>query len=37
MAQWIADHLVDTVRRFVNRSAAGQRAGVWPAIRWTFV
>jgi len=28
MAQWIADHLDDTVRRFVNRSAAGQRAGV---------
>jgi ferritin-like metal-binding protein YciE len=28
MAQWIADHLDDTVRRFVNRSAAGQTAGV---------
>jgi ferritin-like metal-binding protein YciE len=28
MAQWIADHLDDTVRRFVSRSAAGQTAGV---------
>jgi ferritin-like metal-binding protein YciE len=28
MAQWIADHLDDTVRRFVDRSAAGQTAGV---------
>jgi len=28
MAQWIADHLEATVRRFVERSAAGQTAGV---------
>ena len=28
MAQWIADHLDATVRRFVERSAAGQTAGV---------
>jgi len=28
MAQWIADHLDDTVRRFVTRSAAGQTASV---------
>jgi len=28
MAQWIADHLDDTVRRFVDRSAASQTAGV---------
>jgi ferritin-like metal-binding protein YciE len=28
MAQWIADHLDPTVRRFVERSAAGQTAGV---------
>jgi ferritin-like metal-binding protein YciE len=28
MAQWIADHLDGTVRRFVDRSAAGQKAGV---------
>jgi ferritin-like metal-binding protein YciE len=28
MAQWIADHLDGTVRRFVQRSAAGQKAGV---------
>jgi ferritin-like metal-binding protein YciE len=28
MAQWIADHLDGTVRRFVDRSAAGQTAGV---------
>ena len=28
MAQWIADHLEATVRRFVERSAAGQKAGV---------
>jgi ferritin-like metal-binding protein YciE len=28
MAQWIADHLDATVRRFVDRSAAGQKAGV---------
>jgi hypothetical protein len=28
MAQWIADHLDDTARRFVDRSAAGQKAGV---------
>jgi ferritin-like metal-binding protein YciE len=28
MAQWIAEHLESTVRRFVERSAAGQKAGV---------
>ena len=28
MAQWIAEHLDATVRRFVERSAAGQKAGV---------
>jgi ferritin-like metal-binding protein YciE len=28
MAQWIADHLADTTRRFVERSAANQTAGV---------
>ena len=28
MAQWIAEHLEGTVRRFVERSAAGQKAGV---------
>jgi len=28
MAQWITDHLDGTVRRFVDRSAAGQKAGV---------
>jgi ferritin-like metal-binding protein YciE len=28
MATWIADHLDATVRRFVQRSAAGQTAGV---------
>jgi ferritin-like metal-binding protein YciE len=28
MAQWIAEHLDVTVRRFVERSAAGQKAGV---------
>jgi len=28
MAQWIADHLDGTVRRFADRSAAGQTAGV---------
>jgi ferritin-like metal-binding protein YciE len=28
MAQWIAEHLDGTIRRFVERSAAGQTAGV---------
>jgi len=28
MAQWLADHLDSTVRRFVERSAAGMTAGV---------
>jgi len=28
MAQWLADHLDSTVRRFVERSAAGVTAGV---------
>jgi len=28
MAAWIADHLDATVRRFVQRSAAGQTAGI---------
>lgn len=28
MAQWIADHLDPTVRRFVERSSAGEKAGV---------
>lgn len=28
MAEWIADHLDPTVRRYVERTAAGQRAGV---------
>ena len=28
MAQWIAEHLDAMVRRFVERSAAGQTAGV---------
>jgi ferritin-like metal-binding protein YciE len=28
MAQWIADHIDATTRRFVERSASGQKAGV---------
>jgi ferritin-like metal-binding protein YciE len=28
MAAWIADHIAPTVRRYVERSAAGQTAGV---------
>jgi ferritin-like metal-binding protein YciE len=28
MAQWIADHIEATTKRFVERSAAGQTAGV---------
>jgi ferritin-like metal-binding protein YciE len=28
MAQWIADHMAPTVLRFIERSAAGQKAGL---------